>query len=213
MKKAFWCSVLVFALVLPLTALAERQYVWSRGDDGTIREDRAAAPLATSFGSRFSLSPSKLNLCTAQGPAQYRFDLTAAEGVDLLAEEGLDLGSLMTPALFRANAALLTAQPGHDLTDPEDVRQLDGRRRFADVRVEGDLADLRLQIFGAETGACAAGRAAGSAVRASAAADSCSGGCNCDVCVCSGSLSCCLDGCDACWFVLDEIIGACGGAA
>lgn len=41
------------------------------------------------------------------------------------------------------------------------------------------------------------------------AADSCSGACNCSTCVCSGSLGCCLDGCDACWGVLDDG-GACG---
>lgn len=210
MKRAILLG-LTIALVLPLTTQAERSYVWNRTDDGKLTEGRVAAPTATSFDSRFSLSPGKLNLCTAQGPARYQLELTAVEGVDLLAQESLDLASLLTPALFKANAALLAAEPGHDLTDPEDVRQLDRpTRRFADVRVEGQLGDLRLQIFGSEAGACAAGAAAGSLRRVTAAADSCSGACDCDVCVCSGTLSCCLDGCDACWFVLDEVVGACG---
>lgn len=34
--------------------------------------------------------------------------------------------------------------------------------------------------------------------------DSCSGWCTCSDCGCSGSLSCCLDGCDACWDYRDS---------
>lgn len=210
MKRAILLG-LTIALVLPLITQAERSYVLNRTDDGKVTEARVAAPAATSFDSRFRFSSGHLNLCTAQGPARYQLDLTAVEGIDLLTQESLDLGSLLTPALFKANAALLAAEPGHDLTDPEDVRQLErSTRKFADVRVEGQQADLRLQIFGSETGACAAGGDAGSLRRVTAAADSCSGACDCDVCVCSGTLSCCLDGCGACWFVLDEVVGVCG---
>lgn len=34
----------------------------------------------------------------------------------------------------------------------------------------------------------------------------CSGACDCELCVCSGTLGCCLDGCDACWEVADEVL-------
>lgn len=37
--------------------------------------------------------------------------------------------------------------------------------------------------------------------------ESCSGACDCDLCVCGGSLGCCLDGCDACWEVIDDLKG------
>lgn len=38
------------------------------------------------------------------------------------------------------------------------------------------------------------------------AADYCSGACNCDVCVCSGSDSCCSAGCGACFYVACNMV-------
>ncbi len=39
----------------------------------------------------------------------------------------------------------------------------------------------------------------------STAVDSCSGSCSGNTCTCTGSLSCCLAGCAACFKVLDEL--------
>ena len=211
MKRAFLFGVLAMALISSVTAGAERQHqLWNRQDDGTISKAQGAPPV--SFDSRFALSPAKLNLCTASGPARYQLDVTAADGFDLVARKDLDLSSLLTPALYRASAALLAGEPGHDLTRPEDVGRLNGRaRRFADVRVDGNLADLRLQIFG-DSRACAGSKDAAGDLRRSvgaAEADSCEGWCTCSDCGCWGSESCCDAGCAYCWGYLDGK-GACG---
>lgn len=36
------------------------------------------------------------------------------------------------------------------------------------------------------------------------AADACSGWCTCSYCECSGGLSCCVGGCEACWDYRDD---------
>jgi hypothetical protein len=43
-------------------------------------------------------------------------------------------------------------------------------------------------------------------------AASCSGECDCETCSCSGTLSCCMGGCGACWEFLDDE-GYCGGVS
>lgn len=204
MKRALCFSLLAVALLLPASVFAET-HVLTRQEDGV----RLSAPLATtpSFDGRFTLSSTKLSMCVASDSARYRMDLTPAEGVDLLGDNELDLRSLLTPALFKANAALLAPEKGFDVTDPLAVER--GARRAADVSVRDELARLRLQVFAADGGSCGAAVDAGSPRRVTAAAESCSGGCNCTDCGCSGSFGCCLGGCLACWDVLDES-GACG---
>jgi hypothetical protein len=46
---------------------------------------------------------------------------------------------------------------------------------------------------------------------AAQAKDMCSGWCNCSYCECSGGLSCCIGGCEACWDYRDDQ-GYCGPA-
>lgn len=202
MSKVLSCSILVAALAFPTLAVAEGN-TWTREVNGAATDATVVAP--RSLDTHFGLSSGKLNLCTVSQSTRYLLNVTPAEGVDLIERSDLDLQSLLGAAAFKANAALIGAEQGRDLTNPAEVRQL-GRRSAAaaDVRVESEEADLRLQLF-AGSESCAGSSNSGGlrTITAAAEADECSGSCNCTTCVCSGSESCCDAGCGYCWGYLD----------
>ena len=90
-----------------------------------------------------------------------------------------------------------TATPADDPSEQGFLRGTDGQAVPAELSTMDDLTPQHSfdQALSGENDAVAGGPEG----------EVCSGWCNANVCVCSGSFECCSLGCDFCWQVIDSL--------